>query len=525
MPNNNSSTWRALPNPFLNVTDIIGHVSGRSSDITQLIIGGQSAVILAGAPRIGKTSLIRYLQRPPQAQWSWRNELAQLTNQLELHDIHFVPLDLTPLENIENVDQLLAPFIEQCLRALQQVYPPTTEPVCIDLKGLRDFLRLIERQHPTARYFVMLDAIEHLERPGTRFPLISAAQTPQERGIALLNHCGAIRTLVDLIDEFPNFNVLLSIESLPLPKIVDQFTHVSADLARFTTMTLHTFSKQDTLDLLAQEPENFGHEWATTFNRLGANQVLSPEEQQRVYQQAGTHPYLLQQCCSNTFYFKQEYAVRGKAWSTLEDNDLRPLLELINERLSTFLTHIWKRLQEAIEKSSPETRSNFYGFINSLAHRQPNEEMHAATWDQLGSELRYILYNEGIVRYNPFHPITQYPGAILSQYLTQKASQYSPSNLRGFWVSIIRPGIQREHFSLSELEYRLLKTLKQYPNRCNEELLIQETWGKVIEKSTFIQRMHHLRKRLREHSAGIEIIENHYGGEYSLNHAEWIQLE
>lgn len=522
------STWQTLANPFLNATDtsevITSHVSGRSTDITKIITGGQSAIIMAGAPSIGKSTLIRYLQRSSQAEWSWRNELADLRDQFKLDEMHFVQIDLTPLEEITNVDQLLVPFVEQCALALQQAYSKEGQPVITDLKGLRELLRQISRENPDARYFVMLDTIEHLERRGMRsFDLATGAQTLQERGIALLDHCGAIRTLVDLIDEFNNFGVLLSLESLPRPKIVDQFTHVSADLARFTTMTLQAFTWEETTRFLSQNAESFEANWANTFKGFGENCVFSKAEQEWLRRQAGTHPYLLQHFCFHTFHFKQEYANMLGTWTELQENDQRLLLEWINERLSTFLTHFWKRLQEALEKSSPETRNNFNEFISSLTQKQADEEIESATWDELGPELRYILSSEGIVRYDPFRPI-HYPGAILCQYLMQKVAENNPTG-RGFWVNISRSGKQRERFSLSELEYRLLKTLMQHPKRSTEEELMKGAWGKIIEKPAFTQRMYYLRKKLRDRCEGTEIIENHYGGGYSLNYPEWFQLE
>ena len=79
--------------------------------------------------------------------------------------------------------------------------------------------------------------------------------------------------------------------------------------------------------------------------------------------------------------------------------------------------------------------------------------------------------------------------------------------------------------SLSELEYRLVKTLLQHPERCKEDELMQGAWGRLIEKPRFTQRMHQLRKKLKEQGVGTEIIENSYGGFYSLNHPEWLHLE
>ena len=56
MSDNSSATaWSSLSNPFrISSEEIItGHVSGRQTDITEIIMGGQSAIILSGAPGIG----------------------------------------------------------------------------------------------------------------------------------------------------------------------------------------------------------------------------------------------------------------------------------------------------------------------------------------------------------------------------------------------------------------------------------------------------------------------------------------
>src|SRR5207245_9085076 len=110
------------------------------------------------------------------------------------------------------------------------------------------------------------------------------------------------------IDEFKNFGVLLSIQGLPRSRVDDQFTQVSADLARFINMTLQSFTWEDTGKFLAQEPENFGTTWANTFRKLGSSCIFSQGYQQWIREQAGTHPYLLQQYCLHAFRLKQDYA-------------------------------------------------------------------------------------------------------------------------------------------------------------------------------------------------------------------------
>src|SRR5947209_1417148 len=200
----------ALVNPFLNVTDtydvITGRVSGRRSDIAEIITGGPSAILLAGAPSIGKSALIRYLQRTPE-QWSWRNELQGLGAQLNLQDIRFAQIDLVTLEGIEHPKELLNKFIEQCMRALQYAYQ-IEERVSTDVRVLRELMRTIQREHEGI-CFVMLDAIERLAPPDAQaFPFPTRARTPQELGLAVLEHANVIRMLVDFIDDFSNFGVI-----------------------------------------------------------------------------------------------------------------------------------------------------------------------------------------------------------------------------------------------------------------------------------------------------------------------------
>jgi len=546
LENSNKIDWLTLPNPFSMISKqvmhdpivkeemgtseaIIGHVSGRRTDITRIIMNEQSAIFLVGTPNIGKSTLIRYLQNRPDNEWTWRDELAELKDQLNLEDIHFVQIDLTPIEGIEKPDELLASFVQQCIKALYYAYQPDHEPLPnrYDLRELRGLLRTIGRETPNTRYFLMLDSVERLGMLGmSSFPLKhSRPYTPQELGLEILDYCKAIRVLADLIDEFSIFGVIIANESLPRPKIDDQ-VYVSSDLARFTTIILQAFTWEDTARLLAQELENFGKNWATMFRVLGGNCIFSSSEQTWLRQQTGSHPYLLHQFCLHAFHFKQEYAsIHGK-WPELHEREKVQLSESINERLSTFLATLWQRIQESIDKSSNETKETFYEFVNMLGYKQADDEIDPTTWDELGAELRYILYSEGIVRYDRLRPI-HFPGTILSRYLIRKANSAQnalPAPTTGKYLTISRPDEQSAVVSLSDLEYRLLKTLTQHPERCKEEELMKGAWGMLIERSRFTQRMHQLRRKLKEQGIGTDIIENSYGGFYSLNHPEWIHL-
>ncbi len=529
-----------LSNPFdvLDVRgNIIGHVSGRSTDIRQIISEGQSEIVLAGAPTIGKSTLINYLQLPLCAEWSWRNELAGFFDQQKLDNTHFVQIDLTHLEGIEDKNDLLNAFISRCASALHQAYKKEKPPSdTMSLKKLVDLLREISYDTPNARYFLMLDTIERLGRFGlTSFAQPSKAQRPQEYGLALLNHSNAIRTIVDLIGEFRALGFILSIENLPRSKVVDQFTHISADLARFTTTTLQTFTWQDTRKLLEQEPANFGEQFADAFEHSSITSVFSDQEQKWLRQQAGTHPYLLQQLCFYAFHLKQEQVKLKGEWTELENSVQQQAIDWINERLGTFFANTWNRLEEAMQsdpQTRPKTINDFQEFIEILTQSQQDVEIPPESWNSWGPEFRYILYSEGIVRYDALQPIYA-PGELLRRYLVQKtrelgapvtASSIShPISGKGYWVNIIR-GTQKERLSLSELEYQLFKTLLQHPKNCTDTELMFATWGRATDRQAFMQRMYHLRKKLRDR-CGTEIVENRYGGLYSLNHAEWFQID
>ncbi len=535
--------WRTPRNPFQGSLEtgemITSHVSGRSADIREIILGGQGAIIVSGAPRIGKTSLIRYLQRPLSAEWSWRNELEAQERFPDLDTIHFMQIDLTPLEGITENGELLNRFVAQCTAALQAIWQRDISEYA-GQKGLRELLRRMVHENPGRSYFVMLDTIERLQEPDMPLlPVASKAQSSQERAMALLDNCGAIRLLVDLLDEFTQFGVILSIERPPSPKSGDQFILVSADLARFATMTLQTFTCDDTLQFLAQEPESFGAGWARQFRDAGGDTLFSKAEQTWLYEQAGAHPYLLQQYCFHTFHLKREYAIRQEAWTELQKSDQDQLIERVNERVSTFLDRTWKRLKESLESSSQDTRNRFYDFMAQIGEKRADEQIDVDTWNGLGSELRYILYSEGVVRYDLLQPI-YYPGATLLHYLTDKAKEQGkpavivPPSLQPITntqalpgtneLLITPPGKPPTRLELSLLEFHLMKTLLRHPERCTEQDLMIAAWSKIIDKPVFTQRMHHLRKKLREYSEGEEVIENRYGGVYLLKHSDWFRL-
>ncbi len=535
--------WQTLSNPFQhgdNNASIIGHVSGRSRDVLSLLTGRQSAIILVGAPQIGKTTLVRYLSNT--ADWTWRSELAALDygDLLAQKDICFVSVNLQPLkvltasEAISNPDVLLAPFVHECLRALSG--PDFVETVgastndLSDLYELRRLLNKLSQDYPNRRYFIMLDTLDSLALPTIDFSgrASTTAENEQERGLALLDKCGIIHILVDLIDTCSNFGVLLSLENLPRPKITDQFRRISADLARFAPVTLQALPWNESERMLAQSPSDFGKEWSQFFAEMQVEEVFVADEQRWLLEQGGTHPYLLHQLCFYTFYYKQLYATElpltNINWQPITEEGKQQITELLNERVSTFLTRLWKRLKEALDSSSSDTNAAFYECVDLFAQQQPGTIIANTIWNKWGPELRYILYSEGIIRYDLLQPI-RVPGAIIRDYLVQRTKESVTPQVRGFWLTIMYPGKLEERLSLSELEYRLIKTLLQTPKRSTEEELMKGAWGKMIERATFTQRMHHLRKKLREMCENKDVITNHYGGQYSLVHPEWLRLE
>jgi hypothetical protein len=526
--------WRTLPNPFFyndtNATSgIIGRVSGRSKDIVNIIYNDQSAIILSGAPRIGKTALLRYLQTALQTQsYSWRQEqeLVRLIDRKILDATHFVQIDLVPLESVyqsATQKEVYPRFLQQCGEALYQVHQVNDQLAPTDLKGLRTFLRHMEQNQPEMRCFVILDNIDRLGMDTTSFLLGNInAKTPQERGIALLHDCGAIRLLTGLIEEFRNFGVILSLESLPRARVEAQFTHISADLAHFATTTLQIFTCDDTRAFLRQEPAAFGNEWSQLFIEQAGEIIFSQAEQVWIYEQAGSHPYILQQFCLHTFSFKQLRAEQHNRWLDLEEETRHTLVEYVKGQIITFLNRMWKRLQVALAMVSPDTQGAFFKFIASLSEMHPGDAITAKLWNELGTEIQYVLYNEGIVRYDPFQTVYA-PGALLSNYLLQKVTEADSIRTRSPRLVIKFPEATSEPMILSELEYKLVKKLQQHPKRCAEDELMRAGWNRMIEGKTFTQRMYQLRKKLKGKSE-TDVIMNHYGGFYSLVHPEWLQF-
>ncbi len=534
--------WHSLSNPFTNDRRevIAGHVSCRSTEINDIIAGQQNAVILAGRPNIGKSTLIRYLNLPSTAPWSWRNELEVAYDREMLDTIRFAQIDLKPLlVGFREENKLLDIFVEECTRALYRAYNPDDSFSFSDhtLRGLYKLLNTISADATNdTRYFLILDNIERLGELYMQLSNIqSGTKRPQEYGITLLDRCRAIRTIVDLINEFRLFGFILSIESLPKARVVDQFTYISADLARFTTKTLQTFTLRDTAKFLAQSVNDF-RGWQN--GPGGASEpfddtpLFSQEEQTWVLALAGTHPYLLQQCCYYLFQFKAFSAENDEPQGSYKEQ----LLSIIYEQVGTFLSRTWRRLQEAIKNSTGVERveRQFQAFISLCAQNGAEHTIDYSIWESLDPELRYILSSEGIVRSDLFRPI-HYPGTILRDFLVQQTKvgtgvsqsvqeRYLPSE-HGHWLRITRPGMETKQVSLSKLEYRLLKTLLQHADACTEQELIQGAWEKGTERANFAQRLYKLRKKLEENLDGIDIIENRYGGNYSLVHPDWLELD
>ena len=189
------------------------------------------------------------------------------------------------------------------------------------------------------------------------------------------------------------------------------------------------------------------------------------------------------------------------------------------------------RVKASLDASSQETREKFYDLMAESNDKSAREVIDPAIWNRLGPEVRYILYSEGIVRYDPLQPV-YYPGSVLLNYLTQRVEEQGkatpPATLSRPQTAtsgandliITLPDKQPLSLELSSLEYALMKALLHSPDKCSEEALMKSAWGKSTSKQVLTQRLFHLRKKLKD-ACGEEMIENEYGGFYTLKHPEW----
>ena len=534
---------KAFSNPFsIDRPEVAGHVSCRNTEIEEIVTGSQNAIILAGTPTIGKSTLIHYLTLPPSASWSWRNELNETDEEfshITLDAIRFAQIDLKPLlliGDFSDRNALLGLFITECTKALSRAYKP--EESTSSRYTVSELYRLLHdissEENLPMRYFLILDNVEPLGKAYKQFLGSKDEQkTYQEFGLSLLEHCRAVRTIVDIIDDFRMIGFLLSIESLPRARATAQFTHISADLARFTTKTLQIFTLDDTRRFLAQKKCNFKHvpiEFPSHKSSSDKDELFSYVEQEWLLRLAGTHPYLLQLCCYYLFQFK---LYMKKPIDIQLEREREQLLFIMDEQVGTFPSSTWKRLQEAIQNSNdiPRVEEQFHRFVLYCANRHADEQVEYSFWDNLDPELRYILYSEGIVRYDPLQPI-YFPGTILRDYLVQQAKdmhrgviQASPKPEREHTLTITKPDMEKKQIPLSRLEHRLLKTLIEHADYCTEQELIQSGWEKGTERANLTQRLYKLRNKLKEHLHGEDIIENRYGGIYSLTHPHWLHVD
>jgi len=183
-----------------------------------------------------------------------------------------------------------------------------------------------------------------------------------------------------------------------------------------------------------------------------------------------------------------------------------------------------------LDSSSTGTKNKFIDFIHLLEKSSSTDQiLDTSLWSSFGKELHYILYSEGILRDEKEMHL---PGSLLRTYLIRKAKEDNEwfassttiahsSNTQG--IQIMRPTYPADYLSLSDIEYRLIKILLQPPYRYTEDELKKATWNEPISSRAFAQRMHHLRKKLKDR-CDTEIIENRYGGIYMLTHPEWFTL-
>jgi len=225
------------------------------------------------------------------------------------------------------------------------------------------------------------------------------------------------------------------------------------------------------------------------------------------------HPYLLQGLCYLAFEAHREHWEETHCWEPLTAREREEVAHTARQVFSLVCARIGKRIARRVWPKEPEA-DLLLRLARALSPRRGAP---------LEPELREHLWNEGLLVSPHGRPCELFVSCI--SHGSERTTAGVTAPVTPTPPLAVVPGRVRLRAStgewrivrLSPLEYRLLAALKHAAGtEVSREALMDAGWNEPVSLSTFSQRLHQLRRKLRD-VLGDDCIENTYGSGYRLN--------
>jgi hypothetical protein len=479
------------------------HFVGRLEALRHLLRVLPSIVGITGPEYIGRTSLLRFLN-DPRAYDRWQrtvpNPTAARQVVAQLRQWRFFYLDLRRFLTTNDTQERSYEFLRALDRALRQFLhepgidgdtPATTE-------GTFDLVRRIRRNLSTGplaeqQVCLLLDSADLLMRNSP------ACQRNPEHW---LGNTSIPTTVALLVETAPNFGVVLAATQSAIDQ--RELSSISPVWARMVPMRLGPLTAEEARVLVALTPDD-----------APAWQRFSPEEQDWLLEQAGTHPYLLQGLCYLMFEAHHDHREATGQWEPLTDAEREEVLHMAHHTFDSICLRIGKEIAQRIWPKEPEV-----DLLHKLARTLIAHHNMATEYD-----LRDALKGYGLLVPYQSRPCELFVASVsrnaeFSRAAAPTVAPPPPPAVAAGRIRVRMPDGAWRVVRLSPLEYRLLAALKRAGSaEVSREALMTAGWGQPVSLSTFSQRLHQLRRKLHD-VLGADCIENTYGSGYRLEDSQ-----
>jgi|GEM_PF-5323837 hypothetical protein len=481
------------------------HFAGRLSTVRHLLRVLPSIVLITGPEYVGRTSLLKFLAAP-EAYDRWQRTVEaggarQVVEQLRRW--HFFLIDLRrvlvagddPARSemfLRLMDEQLGRLRDTVFRAEAATGGREQERAFAgggereaDLSG-RIVWRLQEEPLAGKQVCMLLDSADLL---------MSSSVACRERPEQCLHQTIIPALVAALVEMVPGFGVVLAAGQGTIDR--HELSSGSPVWARAVGVRLGPLTEREAQLLVSLAPED-----------APDRPFFTPDEQDWLLREAGTHPYLLGGLCYLAFMVHREQSeMHGGRWEPLTEEERKDILRMAHQAFDPVCARIGRQVARHIWPREAAA-DLLYRLARALvAHRNMGVE----------HELGEVLHEYGMLVPHQNRPCELFvTGVGRSAGISVAAPAVSLPGGGAGRVRIRVPTGEWRVVRLSPLEYRLLAALKRAGSvEVSREALMEAGWGMAVPLSTFAQRLHQLRRKLRD-MLGKDYIENVYGSGYRL---------